>query len=1271
MPVPCASTATRWIVALASAAALAVLAACGGDDGDDGSPPPAPPPPPVNAVPVASFVGATAVVVGMPLALDASASSDADSDPLTYSWDLGDGQRGGGQKIAAVFDSAGSFTLRLTVDDGRGGVHSVDQVVTVSAGPAALGAVETAVTVRDTAGALLAGVNVSVNRAGGASASTGADGRAALSTGRGIPVTLKFSKPGYADQFKTQTLPAAAESGYLQVTMLAREPALTLASAADGGELVGKDGVKLTFAPDSLVDAAGNPVSGPVQVSMTPVDVGQHLRAFPGKFEGLRPTGQQGLLVSYGTVEFALSADGGPVQLAAGKKATIEIPIYTGLKRNGTPIVVGDTFPIWSLNERTGGWTEEGVGTAVAAASPSDLALRAEVTHFSWWNHDDFEDPPSFPKPKCQVDTNLDGVPEDLSGTGYCWHEAVPELDDFAPAGVGRAHALASATRVRPLAEPRTRRIPAFAATATTPTIGGVALQIPADMNIVFRSWAKNGTLFGSKVVRLAAGVSEDVAIVLAPVLGDASGLNRINLPYDASFVQQTAGEVDRFVFAAEADAFYELSVVALGAGSTFSGSVTMRSAAGASLASGAFSSVPFSARALSTTTGDVTIELGAGRNAPGAYRIELRKVAGVPGGTATALPFPGSVFDIAIAGNTERAFELALAANDAVEIVAEGSGSVATRLAMFAPSGAQLASTTFADSAGAPDGVLRLAVAEPGTYRVVLTNTRTSGGTVSSLSATRIPLAATLTAPGSVTDTSATTGVANSRFYLVKSASSDPVAATLETGSITVTMRSWPDGAVASANRTYVRTIVPSAGLLPLLEVWRRTTVGAYTLGVSQPSAVPLNTDLALTTPAANALQVWRIDGQANQQLSVGWSRSPLEGIGVEPRLYAPGFGAEVVADALGIYTLPASGAYALVVSSPTPDRPFNFRVNDLAPPEDAALGTLFERSGLLALGEVKRYRFQLPLAKVMAMQLSSSGTLDASAVISGGNIRNASISLVSGSVAGRSAASPALYVREPEAATLSLRSSSNADGRSTGPFSLRLQAPTPVPANLGQLISITVQNGILQTYAFDVAVAGKHALCTTYAGSSATPLDSIVWGPSAPPFASWNRGDISTATPFLGAAAGEGLGDLRAGRQTLSVLSQAAGATATSQRLVALPAPVDITVGSSAVALSLAPCERRYLRFAGNGGRSYALRVTAGFTGNVYVRKQAVNGDWTGRTSTLGATPQPLAAGVERVVSFTIPDTGSSGGDGTYVIEVDGDVDAAGEVSVTLSTP
>ena len=58
---------------------------------------------------------------------------------------------------------------------------------------------------------------------------------------------------------------------------------------------------------------------------------------------------------------------------------------------------VDDVIPLWSVDETTGLWIEEGAGTVVASAdSPTGLALRAEVAHFSWWNADAFVDGNAF-----------------------------------------------------------------------------------------------------------------------------------------------------------------------------------------------------------------------------------------------------------------------------------------------------------------------------------------------------------------------------------------------------------------------------------------------------------------------------------------------------------------------------------------------------------------------------------------------------------------------------------------------------------------------------------------------------------------------------------------------------------------------------------------------------------------------------------------------------------------------------------------------------------
>ncbi|SDH61005.1 FG-GAP-like repeat-containing protein [Winogradskyella thalassocola] len=75
--------------------------------------------PTTSSPPVALFSAST-VFGPAPLSVsfDASASTDPDEDPLTYSWDFGDGNTGIGLTINHVYTTSGEFTATLTVSDG-------------------------------------------------------------------------------------------------------------------------------------------------------------------------------------------------------------------------------------------------------------------------------------------------------------------------------------------------------------------------------------------------------------------------------------------------------------------------------------------------------------------------------------------------------------------------------------------------------------------------------------------------------------------------------------------------------------------------------------------------------------------------------------------------------------------------------------------------------------------------------------------------------------------------------------------------------------------------------------------------------------------------------------------------------------------------------------------------------------------------------------------------------------------------------------------------
>ena len=221
---------------------------------------------------------------------------------------------------------------------------------------------------------------------------TGADGSLSLD---GLPaeseLTLRLIADGYAAQVRrVQTGPDGTVLD-VEALLAPRNPAQTFDAAA-GGTFFETDGVTVTVDADAFVDADGNPVTGDVDVTMTPVDVSSEigLELFPGPYAGERADGSETpVLVSQGTAEYVFSQGGEELQLAPDATAIIEIPIYVTTLPGGQPIAEGDTIPLWYLDEEAGIWVEEGEGTVVAnAASPTGLALRGEVGHFSWWNCD-------------------------------------------------------------------------------------------------------------------------------------------------------------------------------------------------------------------------------------------------------------------------------------------------------------------------------------------------------------------------------------------------------------------------------------------------------------------------------------------------------------------------------------------------------------------------------------------------------------------------------------------------------------------------------------------------------------------------------------------------------------------------------------------------------------------------------------------------------------------------------------------------------------------
>jgi PKD repeat protein len=86
-----------------------------------------------NRTPIADVGGPYAGVTTHPISFSAAASTDPDNDPLTYSWDFGDGSTGTGRELSHAYSEAGSFSVSVTVSDNRGGSHTASAQVEVSA----------------------------------------------------------------------------------------------------------------------------------------------------------------------------------------------------------------------------------------------------------------------------------------------------------------------------------------------------------------------------------------------------------------------------------------------------------------------------------------------------------------------------------------------------------------------------------------------------------------------------------------------------------------------------------------------------------------------------------------------------------------------------------------------------------------------------------------------------------------------------------------------------------------------------------------------------------------------------------------------------------------------------------------------------------------------------------------------------------------------------------------------------------------------------------
>jgi PKD repeat protein len=1121
---------TRHLLATMAVWIVAALAACGGDNNGGGAPAPA------NNAPQAAFDAAANGAAGAALAFDASGSSDADGDALTYSWSFGDGTHGGGAQLAHVFDAGGTYTVTLTVADGRGGTASSTRDITVSA-PPALSAPAASVAQASDANGPLPGVTVAVLGTS-ASAVTGSDGKAPIGIATGAAVTLRFSKPGYADQFKRVQMPAGAAGTQVAVQMLPREAALTLADASAGGTLAGKHGATLVVPPNALVDGAGNPVTGAVQVALTPVDVAADVRNFPGQFQGLRASGARGLIESYGTVEFVPTQNGAPLQVAPGRTVTIDIPIYTGLHRDGSAVAAGQQVPLWSLDERSAAWVQEGVGTVVASASsPSGFVLRADVGHLSWWNCDQWlgavPEGSYNPNVKCCIRDTPNGACKENSGD-ICEHTGSgPSGGGGGSAALQRALGLARSQQAG-----SSLRVPAVAAFATAPAVAGAVLPMPADMDITLESTARNGTYRGVTVVRGGAGVSEDVTVSVLPV-ASGGGDEPITLPWSQDYAVQSVGEVDRFKLTLPAGPGFEVTVSR--SGSTLGGTVKVSRPGGAVVATQNFgASAAYIAENTVAGAGEYTIEVTAGSNAPGAYKLEVVSFGTCAGTQTLTLPFNQTV---SLGPNQSRCLDVALAADDVIQVEPGQTGNnIAGSVSLSTAGGVQQI------SAHAYPGAAPIAsgVSLPGTYRVRVTNTTMNSGTLE-LVITK-PAVQVLNVPGSVTLNNMGPGAAE-QLVLIKPPADGLYHVALAATNLQAGVQVEPAGtsfvtgcsACGSPNTTSdARALRNVAPALPVARVFRNSGSG-NTVALSAGVPTLINRDTDIDGASAAGLRVYAFDANAGEVVSFGFARPESSSDVSMLSVYRPS--GAVVGGNSAAHTLAESGLHtALVTPLGASTGAYTLRINTPPPVQALSLaGPPVSMPFDLPLGQVLRYSTDLAQGELVGLGLATPGALNVQAAFGATVIEGHAETPSSGS-GPFNVTSPPRFTRSAGPVTLTVRSTTNALERARGNGNtLVVHKPAPTNAAINVTQSGNLAAGGWTAYRYTVAAAGSYQLRVQSSAGAPYALAATVWAASSP-LANYS-GEFTS-----GAASGfpptEASGPLAAGTYTVTVRNNLATA-------------------------------------------------------------------------------------------------------------------------------
>jgi hypothetical protein len=186
-------------------------------------------------------------------------------------------------------------------------------------------------------------------------------------------------KEGYFEASRAET---PKENGIIDMRLVMMTKTTThIINGSTGGKASLANGSEVQLPANALVDASGDPYTGPVNMSVRYLDPSKPdfgMLVPGGDMLAQRTDESTSVLYSYGILRVKLTGnDGEDLQVAPGKSATLVMDI-PDKQLPSAPA----TIPLWYFHEEKGVWIEEG-----SATKQGDKYI-GTVKHFTDWNCD-------------------------------------------------------------------------------------------------------------------------------------------------------------------------------------------------------------------------------------------------------------------------------------------------------------------------------------------------------------------------------------------------------------------------------------------------------------------------------------------------------------------------------------------------------------------------------------------------------------------------------------------------------------------------------------------------------------------------------------------------------------------------------------------------------------------------------------------------------------------------------------------------------------------